>query len=87
MVAISFYLYGLGYFEIFFCEMLAEFYSRGKLNKETNTTFLTLVPKVPNPMELREFKPISFVGCACKLLANILANRLKVAFPFIISAF
>lgn len=87
MVAISFYLCGLGYFENCFCEMLAEFYKRGKLNKETNATFLALVPKVPNPMELREFKPFSFVGCTCKLLAKILANRLKAALPFIISAF
>lgn len=65
--------------------MLSKFHRRGKLNKEINATFLALIPKVPNPVELREFKPISLVGCIYKLLAKILANRIKVVMPFIIS--
>lgn len=58
----------------YFCEMLLEFHSRGKLSKELNDTFFTLIPKVPNPLELREFRPISLVGYAYKLLAKILAT-------------
>lgn len=42
--------------------MLSEFHSRGRINKEMNATFLTLIPKVPNPVGLRDYRPISLVG-------------------------
>ena len=52
-----------------------------------NVTFLTLIPKVPNPVRLGNYRPISLVGCVYKLLAKILANRLKHVLPLIISPF
>ena len=67
--------------------MLSEFHRGGRLHKEINATFLTLVPKVPNPVDLKDFGPISLVSCVYKLLAKVLANRLKVALPQIISPF
>ena len=67
--------------------MLSEFHRRERINKEMNETFSTLIPKVPNPVELREYRPISLVGCWYKLLAKILANRLKSVMPLIISPF
>ena len=45
-----------------FSAMLSEFHRRGRINREMNVTFLTLIPKVPNPVELREYRPISLVG-------------------------
>lgn len=54
------------------------------LSKEINATFIVLIAKVLNPVELRDFRPISLVGCIYKLLAKILANRLKEALPHII---
>lgn len=63
--------------------MLSEFHSSGKLSTEINATFLMLIPKVPNPVELKEFTPISLVG-VYKLLEKNLANRLKKAMPLII---
>lgn len=47
--------------------------------KESNATFLMLIPKVVNLVELQDFMPISLVGCIYKLQAKVLANRLKVA--------
>lgn len=44
-------------------DMLIEFHRRGRINKEMNATFLTLIPKVPNPVDLRDYRPISLVGC------------------------
>ena len=70
-----------------FCDMLKEFHERGKLNKESNSTFITFVPKISNPVKLKDFRPISLVGCTYKLLAKILANRLKIVLPNIISPF
>lgn len=36
-----------------FYEMLSEFHKKGRLNMELNAAFLTLIPKVPNPVELK----------------------------------
>lgn len=49
--------------------------------------FFTLIPKIYNPMELRDFGPISLVGCIYKLLAKIPTNRLKSAMLIIIGPF
>jgi exonuclease III len=46
--------------------------------------FLTLVPKVKSPQCLRDFRPISLLGCFYKLIAKVLAARLaKVLDPLI----
>ena len=42
-----------------------------------NTTFLVLVPKKGGADDYRDFKPINLAGGLCKLLAKVLANRLK----------
>lgn len=42
--------------------MLSEFHLRGKTNKKINETFLTSIYKVPSPMELWDYRPISLVG-------------------------
>ena len=70
-----------------FCDMLLEFHRRGQLHEEINATFLPLDPKVLNPVDLKDFRPISLVGCVHKLLVKILANRLKVVLHQIISPF
>lgn len=48
---------------------------------------MTLIPKVPNPVDFHHYRPISLVGCLYKLLAKVLANRLKKVLPLIISPF
>lgn len=42
------------------CDALSEFYQSP--DKELNATFLTLIPKVPNLMELKDYRPINPVG-------------------------
>lgn len=39
--------------------------------------FLTLVPKKKNPQGLGDFRPISLLGCIYKILAKVLATRLR----------
>ena len=70
-----------------FCNMLTEFHKKGRLSKEINTSFLTLIPKVPNAVDLKEYRPISLVGCIYKLLSKVLANRLKKVLPSIIGPY
>nr|KYP57260.1 Transposon TX1 uncharacterized [Cajanus cajan] len=64
--------------------MMKEFHANGKLPKGTNSTFITLIPKVDDPQTLGDYRPISLVGCLYKILAKILANRLKKVLPSVI---
>jgi len=53
------------------------FYEIGYIPRGCNASFVTLIPKCENPFKLGDFRPISLVGCVYKILAKILANRLK----------
>lgn len=85
MILIAFVKAGWSFLHQFFCCILSELHRRDQLLKEINATFLMLIPKVPNPSNLKGFKPISLVGCIYKLLANVLANRSRVDLPLILS--
>ena len=37
---------------------------------------ITLIPKVDNPVRLREFRPINICNVVYKLIAKVLVNRL-----------
>ncbi|GLU16530.1 hypothetical protein SLE2022_329610 [Rubroshorea leprosula] len=81
----SFIKYAWGCMKEDFLRFFEEFHQNGRLVKGLNSSFLTLIPKKMNPMELKDFRPISLVGCVYKLLAKVLANRLRVVMPEIIS--
>ena len=50
-----------------------------------NKTNITPVPKINNPSKMTDFRPISLSNVVYKLVAKVLANRLKVLLPHIIS--
>jgi hypothetical protein len=56
---------------------ISEFHRNGKLTKGINTTFIALIPKIDNPQRLNDIRPISLVGSLYKILAKVLANRLR----------
>ena len=64
--------------------VINDFQSNGFIPKGCNASFIALIPKNDNPMGLHEYRPISLVGCMYKILAKILANRLKLVLPNII---
>jgi hypothetical protein len=64
---------------------LVEFHRNGKLTKGLNSTFIALIPKVDNPQRLNDFRPISLVGSLYKILAKVLANRLRSVIGTVVS--
>ncbi|MCI17898.1 cysteine-rich receptor-like protein kinase, partial [Trifolium medium] len=63
---------------------IAEFHRNGKLTKGLNATFIALIPKVDSPQRLNDFRPISLVGSLYKILAKVLANRLRLVIGSVI---
>ncbi|KAK9951418.1 hypothetical protein M0R45_006860 [Rubus argutus] len=64
-----------------------DFFSTGTMVAELNMTNIVLIPKVPNPEMVSQFRPISLCNYSYKILSKILANRLKGILPKIISPF
>ena len=62
-----------------------EFYLHSKFEKSLNATFLALVPKKNDASNIQDFRPISLVGSVYKILAKVLANRLKEVLNQLIS--
>ncbi|RVW50576.1 Transposon TX1 uncharacterized 149 kDa protein [Vitis vinifera] len=58
-------------------EMFKEFHEQGSFLKSLNNTFLVLIPKKGGADDLGDFRPISLLGGLYKLMAKVLANRLK----------
>ncbi|GAU41596.1 hypothetical protein TSUD_196650 [Trifolium subterraneum] len=61
------------------------FHRNGRLSKGINATFIALIPKVESPQRLNDFRPISLVGSLYKILAKVLANRLRLVMGSVIS--
>ena len=66
-------------------EFFSEFHKNGRLVKGLNATFITLIPKVEGPLLFKYFRPIGMVGWLYKILAKVLAARLKSVLPKVIS--
>jgi hypothetical protein len=50
-----------------------------------NATFIALVPKIRGVVDPKDFCPISLVSGIYKIIAKILANRLKMVLEKILS--
>jgi hypothetical protein len=50
---------------------------RGEVVRAINSTFLALIPKVNKPSTFGDFRPIALCNLCYKLIAKIVANRIK----------
>lgn len=48
---------------------------------ELNRTLLVLIPKIPNPETIHNFRPISLCNVAYKLVTKTISNRLRPLMP------
>ena len=55
-----------------------EFHKCGKFVSSLNSTFLVMILKRGGVEDLKDFRPLSLVGSMDKLIAKVLANRLKL---------
>ncbi|KAJ0874585.1 putative RNA-directed DNA polymerase [Helianthus annuus] len=64
---------------------MRDFYFSGSISKGCNSSFVALIPKIRDPEVITDFRPISLVGSAYKILSKVLANRLKAVLDEVIS--
>ncbi|KAH7845388.1 hypothetical protein Vadar_001417 [Vaccinium darrowii] len=65
---------------------IKNFFRSGKLLRKVNSTSVALVPKVPNPSKISDFRPISCCNTLYKCIAKILSKRIRVALPYLIDS-
>jgi ribonuclease HI/exonuclease III len=65
--------------------VIVDFFKSAQLNSIVNKTFIALVPKKNNSCKVSDFRPISLCNVLYKILSKVMANRLKVILPNIIS--
>jgi hypothetical protein len=70
----------LGFFELLGANLLKlveESRRNGRMHAPINSTFISLIPKLYEPQSFDDFRPISLCKCLYKIVAKIIARRLK----------
>lgn len=82
---IAFYKKCWGVVKDDFMKVLLEFHKDASLERSANATFIALIPKKGEAVDIRDFRPISLVGSLYKRIAKVLASRMNKAMSLIIS--
>lgn len=53
---------GWGFMKKDIMDFLSEFHKNCKRPRGISSSFITLIPKVENPTDLKDYRPISFIG-------------------------
>lgn len=60
-----------------FVNCISNFFISGSLPRNANMTWVTLIPKIDDAEEIQDYRPISMIGCIYKVIAKVLANRMR----------
>jgi hypothetical protein len=82
--------FSAGFFQKAWCDVgrnvsvaVLSFLNGGPFEATINSTNLCLIPKIPSPESVKDYRPISLCNVVYKLISKVLANRLKVVLPHI----
>ena len=67
------------------CAAVSSFFESGSMLRKINCTIIALVPKVPNPGSMHDYRPICCCNTIYKCISKIIAARIKWCIPDIIS--
>ncbi|XP_021996297.1 uncharacterized protein LOC110893498 [Helianthus annuus] len=68
-----------------FNELMSHFHDVGRFSAGVGSSFITMIPKVGDPVELSDFRPINLIGIISKVVSKVLANRLKTVMGKVVS--
>jgi len=66
-------------------QAVKEFFSTGVMPPGVNDTCIVLIPKVPHPEHLKDFRPISLCNVIYKVVSKCIVNRLRPLLQDLIS--
>lgn len=59
-----------------FYKCIKHFENTGSIARGCNPSFIVLLPKKTDPLDLNDYRPISLIGCIYKVLSKLLSERL-----------
>ena len=84
--------FSVAFFQSYWCLLKTDimnvfhnFHSQAVFEKSLNTTFLALIPKKNDVVDVKDFRPISLVGELYKIIAKVLANQMRKVIHGLIS--
>lgn len=66
-------------------KLVNNFFREGKLPNCLNDTILVLIPKKKSPVGMGDLRPITLCNVLNKIIGKVMANRLKMLLPLVIS--
>ncbi|KAI0494111.1 hypothetical protein KFK09_024242 [Dendrobium nobile] len=68
----------------YICKAVLSFFDTSFLPRQAKNTAIALIPKHQHPTSINDFRPISLCNSFYKIIAKLLANRMKTVMPHII---
>ena len=66
-------------------DAVSDFLHFGNMEPDINYTHIVLIPKVKKPEKMADIKPINLCNVIYKIISKVLASKLKLILPQIIS--
>lgn len=66
-------------------EFVNHFHSHSNNPVGCNATFFTVILKIRDPKNVKDFRPISLIGCQYKIIGKLLANWLATVIGSVVS--
>ncbi|CAN1157596.1 Putative ribonuclease H protein At1g65750 [Linum perenne] len=67
------------------CSEISDFFKSASMKHGWNDTHIAMIPKVPNPTSMSQFRPISCCNFRYKVISKVMATRLKKWIPMLVS--